>query len=98
MLEYEQVCKRLIGEITLTEKEVEDILDYVCQEARHRIIFYLWRPFLPDPQDDMVLELAVAASCERIVSYNLRDFRGAEHFGVRVLTPKEFLIDIGELS
>ena len=26
-------------------------------------VFYLWRPGLPDPDDDLILELAVAAGC-----------------------------------
>ena len=32
--------------------------------ARLQDIHYLWRPFLPDPDDDMVLELAFAGSCD----------------------------------
>jgi putative PIN family toxin of toxin-antitoxin system len=98
LLEYEEVCKRLIGEISLTEQDIEAILDYFCRVANHRAIFYLWRPHLKDPKDDMVLELAVAAGCTYIVTYNVRDFQGAEQFGIRVLTPKEFLQQIGELS
>jgi hypothetical protein len=62
-LEYEEVCKNLIGEISLTEQDIEAILDYFCRVANHRAIFYLWRPHLKDPKDDMVLELAVAAGC-----------------------------------
>ena len=96
-LEYEEVCKRLVGATPLTEEEIDDILDYLCKVAHHQPIFYLWRPFLKDPKDDMVLELAVAAGCDSIVTYNVRDFQGAEKFGVRVLTPKEFLQQIGEL-
>jgi hypothetical protein len=46
----------------------------------------------------MVLELAVGAGCTYIVTCNVRDFQGAEQFGIRVLTPKEFLQQIGELS
>jgi len=45
----------------------------------------------------MVLELAVAADCDCIVTYNERDFRGVEQFGIRVLNPKTFLAEIGEL-
>jgi len=45
----------------------------------------------------MVLELAVTASCDFIITYNKRDFQGAERFGLRVVTPKEFLEEIGEL-
>lgn len=97
LLEYEQVAKRLVGETPLTEADVDDILDYLCQTAGQRRVFYLWRPFLKDPEDDMVLELAVAASCGFIVTFNTRDFAGAEQFGIRVVTPKEFLQFLGEL-
>ena len=67
------------------------------QSAWRQEVFFLWRPFLPDPKDDMVLELAVAAGCDAIVSYNKRDLAGAERFGVRLCTPKEFLTEIGAL-
>ncbi len=98
LLEYEAVTKRLLGQIPLTENEINDILDYLCQMANEREIFYLWRPFLRDPQADMVLELAVSAQCETIVTYNKRDFVGVEKFGLQVMTPKAFLEILGELK
>jgi putative PIN family toxin of toxin-antitoxin system len=96
-LEYEAVCKRLVGQTLLSERDIDAILDYLCQVANHKPVYYLWRPFLNDPKDDMVLELAVAAGCACIVTYNLRHFPGMEQFGIQVRTPKEFLQDIGEL-
>jgi putative PIN family toxin of toxin-antitoxin system len=96
-LEYQEVSKRLVGEIPLSEQDTDDILDYLCQVANRWPVFDLWRPFLRDPADDMVLEVAVAAKCEYIVTYNRRDFQGAEQFGIRVRTPKEFLQEIGVL-
>jgi predicted nucleic acid-binding protein len=45
----------------------------------------------------MVLELAVSAGCDIIVTYNKEDFTGVEQFGVRVMTAQEFLRVIGEL-
>jgi putative PIN family toxin of toxin-antitoxin system len=96
-LEYVEVCKRLIRETALNEDDIDAVLDYVCRMAHHQPIYYLWRPFLRDPKDDMVLELAVAAGCDYIVTYNVRDFHGAEQFGIRVVTPKHFLQEIGEL-
>ena len=39
------------------------------------------------PDDDFVLELAIAGGCSFIVTYNIRDFSGAEDFGVQVVTP-----------
>jgi putative PIN family toxin of toxin-antitoxin system len=97
VLEYEAVAKRLTGEIPLTERDVDDVLDYICAAANRKQIFYLWRPFLRDAKDDMVLELAVAASCDLIVTHNKKDFQGVERFGLEVVTPKEFLEEMGEL-
>jgi predicted nucleic acid-binding protein len=97
VLEYEDVARRLIGEIPLTEVDIDDIIDYICHVGVPREVYYLWRPLLRDPKDDMVLELAVAGRCDFIVTYNRREFRGADAFGIRVVTPKEFLQEIGEL-
>ena len=96
-LEYEAVAKRQIGEIALSEKEIDDILDYVISKANRWEIYFLWRPQLKDPSDDMVLELAVTANCNYIITYNVDDFKGIDDFGIEVMTPKEFLKLIGEL-
>ena len=48
-------------------------------------------PALRDPGDDMVLELAVEAGADYLVTFNARDFAGAERFGVRVIAPGELL-------
>jgi predicted nucleic acid-binding protein len=74
---------------------VDDLLDYFCKVAHHPQIFYLWRPRLPDPKDDMVLELAVAARAEAIVTAKVRAFAGAQKFGVSVLEPTPFLTRVG---
>ena len=57
----------------------------------------MWRPYLPDPEDDLVLELAVNAGCGYIVTYNIRHFQEAGDFGIKVVTAKEFLQVIGAL-
>ena len=99
LLEYETVAKKLIGEIILTEEDIDDILNYICKVSKWREIFYLWRPFLKDRKDDMILELAVTSQCDMIITYNKKDFKNVEkYFGIRLLTPKEFLLEIGELS
>ena len=99
ILEYEDVAKRNLDNISLSAQEVDDIIDYICVATNRQKIFYLWRPFLRDPKDDMVLELAVAARCNFIVTFNMGDFQGAEEeFGISVITPKEFLQKIGELE
>jgi len=73
-------------------------LHYLCSEARLQEIFYLWRPHLHDPKDDMVLEVAVAGKCEAIVTHNRRHFDGAASFGIRVLSPAGLLVRLGVLS
>ena len=95
VLEYEEIAKRHSRALALTHTDIDDILDYLCSVAGLHSIFYLWRPYLPDPEDDMLLELAVEAGCQRIVTYNQRDFRGSEQFGVRAVTPQEFLREVG---
>ena len=89
VLEYEAVAKRHARELGLSFAEIDD--DYLCSVASKRRIYYLWRPFLKDPSDDMVLELAVEAGAEYIVTHNLPDFSGAERFGVEAIPPGELL-------
>jgi len=52
---------------------------------------------LPDTNDELILELAVSARCEYIVTHNLSDFSSAEKFGIKVVTPGAFLKIIGEV-
>ena len=91
ILEYEAVAKRQSRELGLSFADIDDVLDYVCSIAEPHTIFYLWRPFLSDPRDDLVLELAVEAGVTCIVTHNLRDFAGTEQFGIQVLSPGAFL-------
>ena len=98
VLEYEAAAKDLIGRVSLRERDVDTVIDYVCKVASHHQIYYLWRPFLKDAKDDMVLELAVTAACDAIVTYNVRHFEGAEKFGLKIMTAKELLQQIGALK
>jgi putative PIN family toxin of toxin-antitoxin system len=97
VVEYEDASKRLIGEIPLTASDIDDLIDYICKTANRWLIYYLWRPLLKDPKDDMILELAITAACDAIVTYNKSDFQGSDRFGIRLITPKEFLEEIREL-
>lgn len=74
-----------------TAEDALAFLRYLASEAHLQDIHFLWRPFLPDPDDDMVLELAFAAGCRHIVTHNIKDFRGSEQLGVTAVTPREFL-------
>ena len=94
VLEYEDALLRHLPEIRLNETDIQDIIDYMCSVALRQEIFFLWRPFLKDPGDDLVLEAAVAADCDIIVTHNLRDFVGVERFGLRALSPAAFLNEL----
>ena len=97
VVEYEEVLMRQRGEMGLMRSDIIDFLDYLCQRSNLHDIYFLWRPYLRDPKDEMVLELAVAAGCQHIVTYNKRDFQGVEAFGIKTVTAQEFLQAIGEL-
>jgi putative PIN family toxin of toxin-antitoxin system len=64
---------------------------YLASQSHLQEIHFLWRPFLPDADDDMVLELALAAGCRHIITHNVKDFHGSEQLGVTALSPREFL-------
>ena len=66
-------------------------LRYLASISHLQDVHFLWRPLLRDPDDDMVLECAVAAGCRYIVTHNIRDFRRSEDLKVRAITPGDFL-------
>ena len=76
VFQYEEILRRQRRSLHVTQDDIADFLDYLCSVANLHEIYFLWRPYLPDPQDDMILELAVNAGCKYIVTYNKRDFRG----------------------
>jgi hypothetical protein len=75
----------------LTQGDVRDLIDHVCSVAVPQQIFFLWRPLLKDPNDDMAAELAVAAGCDAVITHNVRDFAGIDKFNLALLTPAAFL-------
>ena len=96
VLEYEQTLKRVCMGGRLSGNDIESVVQFLCANANLRPIFYLWRPLLPDPKDHFVLELAVESRADFLLTFNTRDFVGAERFGIRVISPREFLEIIGE--
>lgn len=96
VLEYEDAMLRAADALDMDHRVVHQILDYVCAVAEHRVVYFLWRPLLRDPNDDLVLEVAVAGGCDIIVTFNEDDFVGSERFGVRVVRPGKLLHLLGE--
>jgi predicted nucleic acid-binding protein len=93
-LEYESVLKRDVHEPGLTTTDIDDFLEYFFSRARLVQIYFRWRPVLPDPDDDRILEIAVRAGAP-IVTFNARDFRSAERFDIRTMTPGEMRAILG---
>lgn len=93
VLEYEAV---LLRHLTAGRRkaDVVALVDFLCSIARQQSIFFLWRPLLRDADDDMVAEVAVASGASAIVTHNVRDFAAVARFGVRVLAPAQFLLQL----
>ena len=72
------------------------MVDYLCAVGKRHRIHFLWRPALRDANDDFLLELAVAAECDYIVTHNIADFNGIDRFGVIPLKPGRFLRQLEE--
>jgi len=77
-----------------SQQECDDFLDYICASCLWVKVHFLWRPLLVDEDDHMVLEAAVAASAKHIITFNKRDLKPAEHFGIEMLTPREFMLKL----
>lgn len=91
-LEYQDVLLRPdLVPSAFSRSEIMALCRFLASIARAQDIYFLWPSFLPDPKDDMLLELAVAAGATHIVTHNTRHFHSAESFGVRALAPAAFL-------
>lgn len=95
ILEYESTLKKVLVPQILSLDDVDTLLDSICSMGVQARIFYLWRPYLKDPYDDHILELAVAAGSKYIVTYNRKDFQDVERFGIQIMEPREILRLIG---
>jgi putative PIN family toxin of toxin-antitoxin system len=97
MLEYEAVLTRAehLSVSGVDRRDVERVLDDVASVARPVRLAYRWRPQLPDPKDDMVLETAVNGNADAVVTFNRKDFAAlSEKFDCRVLLPRMALLEL----
>jgi putative PIN family toxin of toxin-antitoxin system len=99
VVEIEAVLKRPSNKEkidNLSDEEIDRFIDALCLISDHQKINFLWRPFLRDSQDDMVLETAFNAGADAIITYNIKDFANVEEsMGIKVMIPKELLHHIG---
>src|SRR5262245_42623674 len=94
MLEYEAVLmraehRRVSG---FSVAQVQQFMDGLSAVLSPVTPYFLWRPTLRDPNDEMVLEAAVNGQADVIVTFNVRDYLpGANQFHLAVLTPAQTL-------
>ncbi|MCP5458688.1 MAG: PIN domain-containing protein [Gammaproteobacteria bacterium] len=94
-LDYRNVLGRdqVLGGI-YTQPEILDVCRSLTSLAHLQDVHYLWRPWLRNPKDDLVLEAALASGSSHIVTHNLRDFlnQGVEKgLGIQIVSPGDFL-------
>lgn len=91
-MEYLDVLLRpTVKPAGVSDADILDFADEILQQAQTQTIYFLWRPWLKDEKDDMILELAIASQADYIVTFNLKDFRNTELFGIEAIAPKDFL-------
>jgi putative PIN family toxin of toxin-antitoxin system len=101
ILEYEAVLTRPehLTACGLNSQEIERVLDDLAAVAKPVRLAYRWRPKLPDPNDDMVLETAVNGNASAIVTFNQRDFiETSKSFHCAVILPGAAVQQLRRLS
>lgn len=99
VLEYESVCCRPkhLSASGLDKTEVLTVINSLCDVGQEVLPYFLWRPQLRDPNDELVLEVAVNGHADGIVTFNLGHFKGADQkFGLDLMTPVDALARIGQ--
>ena len=92
VLEYEAVCLRLehLTVTGFTEQETREIINTIIAISEKVSTFYMWRPQLHDPNDEMVLETAINGQADALVTFNRKDYGIASTlFGIETLLPSE---------
>ena len=90
-VEYEAVCQKAEQRVAagLSESEVDIFVTAVIAMAEPVEMHFLWRPQLRDPNDEMVLEVAVNGEADALVTFNVRDYGNVpSRFGVDLLLPR----------
>lgn len=88
VLEYRDVLSR--DRFGFEEAVISDLLDMTESEGEAVTVSPL-RLELPDAEDAMFIEVAVAGAADHLVTGNLRHFPARQCHGISVLSPAAFL-------
>lgn len=87
IFEYKEVLLRQFHDRELVGAFLNDLVAKADKIVRVECV----RPLLPDPDDEMFAELALAAEADYLVTFNKSDFTPLPPLGVGLATPAEFL-------
>ncbi|MDQ1196698.1 PIN domain-containing protein [Agrobacterium sp. SORGH_AS 787] len=97
-LEYEDVLKRegILGqEPWIRPHEIDMLLDAIFSQAQLVSPWFRFRPFLPDANDDIYIECALAAGATYIVSSDRHfDHPAVKAFGISVMRAGDFAAEL----
>ena len=96
VLEYKDALLRHRHIPGWSRRETLGFVGVLVSKARHQTVYYRWRGHSDDPDDDHVLEAAVASGVPYLITFNVKDFSAAHRFGIEVRSPGEFLHMINE--
>jgi len=91
LFEYEEVLRRNQAVLGMSGADIGALLDGFCRLGVKHFTPFLWRPAVRDPDDDFLVDLAVAARATHLITHNLADFRTSQRWGINVLAPADFL-------
>jgi putative PIN family toxin of toxin-antitoxin system len=94
LTEYQEILHREHALLPYTHEEIERILDGLCSRSEKRRLRAGWWPVLEDADDEMMVHLAVESRVDFLVTHNVRHLRPAMRFGICVVTPREFLLQL----
>lgn len=88
--------ERILKLCPLSAKEIRELVDAFYSSCKWVPIYFLWRPNLQDENDNFLIELAIAASADFIVTNNTKDLEGAELLfeELQIVKPEKLLREI----
>ena len=91
VFEYEEVLVRECVPAFMSLDDVDQLIRFVCHVGEKHQPSGGLRPAIVDADDEFLIELAVAARIDYLVTHNSSHFSEARKLGVNVITPGGFL-------